>query len=258
MAGRAYLRGPYVRVDTTADVSGGIISEATATLRAPRSTALGLLVRLLVVAAMIFGLMAVGSTPAEAAVSKKRVTEVQRNLKRLGIWVAVDGIEGPRTRQGVCAARRLLRYKKVTRNRITWTDIRNLRRAKALPKPRNGRNYLSVDKTCQMMYQAKKGKWRRIVRVSTGKRGHRTPSGTFSITWRWPGWHNSSQYPSDSGNGNMYNSMYFKSGGYAIHGSRSVPAHPASHGCVRVKLRPADKLYASVSNGTKVHIYGRY
>lgn len=216
------------------------------------------MLRLLVVVALIFGLMGAGSTPAEAAVGKKRVTEVQRNLRRLGIWVTVDGIEGPRTRQGVCAARRLLRYKKVTRNRITWTDIRNLRRADALPKPRNGNNYLSVDKTCQMLYQAKNGTWRRILRASTGKAGHRTPSGKFSITWRWPGWHDSSEYPSDAGNGNMYNSMYFKSGGFAIHGSRSVPPHPASHGCVRVKVRAADKLFASVPVGTKVYIYGRY
>ncbi|CAN5878137.1 L,D-transpeptidase family protein [soil metagenome] len=213
---------------------------------------------MLVVVALILGLIGAGSTPAEAAVPKKRVTEVQRNLKRLGIWVTVDGVEGPRTRQAVCAARRLLRYKKVSRNRITWTDIRNLRRADALPKPRNGKTYLSVDKTCQMMYEAKRGKWIRIVRVSTGARGHRTPSGEFKITWRWPGWHDSSEYPSDSGNGNMFNAMYFKAGGYAVHGSRSVPAHPASHGCVRVKVRVAKKLYKSVANGTRVHIYGSY
>lgn len=205
----------------------------------------------------MFGLMVAGSTAADA-VGKKKVRQVQRGLRDLGIYVVVDGVEGKRTRQGVCAARRLLGYKPTHRGPIRNTDVKNIRRADKLPKPRNGKNYLSVDKKCQMMYQAKKGKWRRIVKISTGTRGHRTPSGTYRITWRWPGWHNSSSYPSDSGNGNMYNSMYFKSGGYAIHGSRSVPWYPASHGCVRVTVGKSKKLYSSVPNGTKVHIYGRF
>lgn len=213
--------------------------------------------RLLIVTALSFGLMAAGSQPAEAALKKKHVITAQKNLKRLGIWVKVDGIEGPRTRQAVCAGRRLLGYKRASRARLRWNDVKALRRADALPRPRNGKNYLSIDKTCQTLYQAKRGKWRRVVRVSTGKAGHRTPSGSYSITWKWPGWHNSSKYPSDAGNGNMYQSMYFKSGGYAVHGSRSVPWYPASHGCVRVNLRNADKLYSSTPVGTPVHIYGR-
>lgn len=223
-----------------------------------RGTRLGrLIARLLIVTALSFGLMAAGSLPAEAALKKKHVTTVQRNLKRLGIWVKVDGIEGPRTRQAACAARRLIGYRKVTRWRLRRKDVRVLRRTDALPRPKNGKNYLSIDKTCQMVYQAKRGKWRRVVRASTGKAGHRTPGGSYSITWKWPGWHNSSQYPSDSGNGNMYQSMYFKSGGYAVHGSRSVPWYPASHGCVRVNLRNADKLYNSTPIGTPVYIYGK-
>jgi hypothetical protein len=213
--------------------------------------------RTLVVVALAFGLMAVGAQPAEAALKKKHVVQVQRNLKNLGIWLQVDGVEGPRTRQAVCAGRRLLGYRKATRWRLRWRDVRALRRADRLPKPQNGRNYLSVDKTCQMVYQAKRGKWRRVVRASTGKAGHRTPSGSYSITWRWPGWHNSSKYPSDSGNGNMYNSMYFKSGGYAVHGSRSVPWYPASHGCVRISVRKANQLYRSTPVGTPIYIYGQ-
>lgn len=198
-----------------------------------------------------------GQLPAHA-VGEKTVRQVQKDLRRLGISVVVDGIEGPRTRQGVCAARRLLRHKAVSRAKITTADARALDRADRLPKPRNGRRYLSVDKRCQMLYQAKGGRWVRILKASTGKGRHRTPSGTFRITWRWPGWHDSSEYPSDSGNGNMYNSMYFRSGGYAVHGSRSVPWYPASHGCVRVTVSAADKLYDSVPNGTRVRIYGRW
>jgi hypothetical protein len=217
----------------------------------------GVLLRLFVVSALMFGLLAAGSTPAHAAVSKKQVLSVQRNLNRLGIYVVVDGIEGPRTRQAVCAARRLIGYRPASRDRIRWKDVRALRNADSLGKPRQGKNYLSVDKTCQMMYQARWGRWRRVIKVSTGKAGHRTPSGSYTFSWQWPGWHDSSEYPSDSGNGNMYNAKYFKSGGYAVHGSRSVPWYPASHGCVRITVRMADKLWDEIKIGSPIYVYGQ-
>jgi hypothetical protein len=233
---------------------GGVIFGAIDGLRAQRTFG-GMLLRLLVVVALMLGLMAAGPAPAHA-VSEERVREVQQNLRRLGIHITVDGVEGPRTRQAVCAARRLLRYKRVSRSRITWEDVTAIRKATTWKKPRHGNTYLWVDRRCQMLYQAKGGEFIRVLKASTGKPGHRTPGGTYWITWRWPGWHDSSEYPSDSGNGNMYNSMYFKSGGYAIHGSRSVPYYPASHGCVRVTVWAADRLWNSVPVGTKVIIFG--
>lgn len=233
--------------------TGGVIFGAIEGLRAHRTFG-GMLLRLLLVVSLMLGLMAAAQQPAEA-VSKDRVREVQQNLRRLGVYVTVDGVEGPRTRQAVCAARRLLRYKKVTRNKITSKDVAALRKATKWTKPRHGNTYLWVDRRCQMLYQAKGGTFIRVRKVSTGASGHATPRGTYSITWRWPGWHDSSEYPSDSGNGNMYNAMYFKSGGYAIHGSRSVPWYPASHGCVRVNIKTADQLWNSVPNGTKVIIF---
>lgn len=54
----------------------------------------------------------------------------------------------------------------------------------------------------------------------------------------------------------MYNSQYLKSGGYAIHGSHSVPWYPASHGCVRVTIGGANQLWDSAGVGTRVIIFG--
>ena len=215
------------------------------------------LLRLLLVAGLTLALLGIAPLPAEAA-SRKTVREVQRNLTRLGIRVAIDGVEGPETRQGVCAARRLLRHRAASRASVTTGDLRALRNAKALPKPRQGARYLSVDQTCQMVYQARGGKWVRIMKASTGRAGHRTPNGSYRVQWRWPGWHNSSAYPSDQPEGNMYNSLYFRSGGYAIHGSRSVPYSPASHGCVRISVANARKIFSQVPNGTRVFVYGSY
>lgn len=213
-------------------------------------------VHALLVAVLTLALLGMGPLPAQAA-SKSTVRKVQQHLNRLGIPVAVDGVEGPETRQGACAARRLLRYRAVSRSKVRTSDLKALRRARALPRPRQGSNYLSVDQTCQMVYQARGRRWARIMKASTGKAGHRTPNGSYRVQWRWPGWHSSSRYPGDRREGNMYNSMYFRGGGYAIHGSRSVPYSPASHGCVRISVANARRAFPQVPNGTRVFVYGR-
>jgi hypothetical protein len=214
------------------------------------------MVQALLVVMLTVGLIGFAPLPAQAA-SRATVRAVQRNLTRLGIRVAIDGIEGPETRQGVCAARRLLGHRAASRSSVTSADLRALRNAGSLPRPRQGSSYLSVDQTCQMVYQARGGRWVRIMKASTGRAGHRTPNGSYRVTWRWPGWHSSSKYPSDRPEGNMYNSLYFRGGGYAIHGSRSVPYQPVSHGCVRISVANARRVFPTVPNGTRVFIYGR-
>jgi lipoprotein-anchoring transpeptidase ErfK/SrfK len=52
--------------------------------------------------------------------------------------------------------------------------------------------------------------------------------------------------------------MYFSSffvGAFAIHGYHSVPPYPASHGCVRIPLWAATRIYSLVDYGTNVYIY---
>ncbi len=43
--------------------------------------------------------------------------------------------------------------------------------------------------------------------------------------------------------------------GFAIHGYPSVPAYPASHGCVRVPMWLAPSLYAQIPMGSAIYIY---
>jgi hypothetical protein len=45
-------------------------------------------------------------------------------------------------------------------------------------------------------------------------------------------------------------------GGIAIHGSRDVPAYPASHGCIRVPMFASQRLPRMVPRGTPVFVYG--
>jgi lipoprotein-anchoring transpeptidase ErfK/SrfK len=76
-----------------------------------------------------------------------------------------------------------------------------------------------------------------------------TPEGAFSFERSIPGIRRSYL-------GELYNPFYFQ-GGYAIHGSPSVPAHPASHGCVRVTNTDMDFLKTRFRIGMPVMVYGQ-
>ena len=47
----------------------------------------------------------------------------------------------------------------------------------------------------------------------------------------------------------------FWHGAFAIHGYHSVPAWPASHGCVRIPMWLAPGLYSRWGLGTTVYVY---
>ena len=51
----------------------------------------------------------------------------------------------------------------------------------------------------------------------------------------------------------MYYPSYFV-GGYAIHGSPSVPRYPVSHGCIRIPMWAAIGFYQRNPIGTPVFV----
>lgn len=84
--------------------------------------------------------------------------------------------------------------------------------------------------------------------VSTGKRGHETPSGTFPILQKKVH-HRSSKYD----NAPMPYMQRLTNYGIALHAG-SLPGYPASHGCIRLPRSFAKKLYELTDYGTKVTI----
>src|ERR1700739_4411033 len=82
--------------------------------------------------------------------------------------------------------------------------------------------------------------------VSTGKPGHVTPTGVFTILEKEV--HHRS---------NLYHGApmpYMERvtwGGVALHAGQ-LPGYPASHGCVRLPMDFADKLYTVTQTGTTV------
>jgi N-acetylmuramoyl-L-alanine amidase len=99
----------------------------------------------------------------------------------------------------------------------------------------------------------------RILTVSTGNgkwfetelNGGRyalTPRGRFQVFYKVSGWRKSEL-------GELYYPMYIR-GGVAIHGAPSVPALPASHGCIRIPMFAARELAEATPIGTPVIVYG--
>jgi hypothetical protein len=94
-----------------------------------------------------------------------------------------------------------------------------------------------VSKRSQHMYVFKDGAPWGSSPVSTGKRGHPTPSGVFPILQKKVH-HRSNLY----GGAPMPYMQRLTWGGVALHAGY-VPGHPASHGCIRMPTGFAKKLY---------------
>jgi len=88
--------------------------------------------------------------------------------------------------------------------------------------------------------------------VSTGKAGHSTPTGIFSILEKRR-FHKSNIYS----NAPMPFMQRLTWSGIALHASNHVPAYPASHGCVRMPQDFAEHLFKMTSRGAHVLISDR-
>lgn len=113
--------------------------------------------------------------------------------------------------------------------------------APVLPRYPGG-DHIEVDKTRQVLLTVEGGRVTRIIHVSTGATGN-TPLGTWHVYQRVAGMSWVLWYP-----------MFFLRG-FAIHGYPSVPAYPASHGCVRVPMWAAPQLFSRFGLGATIRVY---
>jgi lipoprotein-anchoring transpeptidase ErfK/SrfK len=169
------------------------------------------------------------------------VQELERRLADLGYALrAVDGHYGSDTTEAVLA------FQKV--QGLPWTGRVNPRvwrvlEGAAIPRPRYSRgNHIEVDKRRQLLFLIRGGRVALVSHVSTGATGN-TPVGRWRVYRKVTGWDWVLWYP-----------MYFLRG-FAIHGYPSVPAYPASHGCVRIPMWLAPRLYEQNGYGAVVYVY---
>jgi hypothetical protein len=120
----------------------------------------------------------------------------------------------------------------------------------------SGEKRVQIDRTNQMLRAWQGGLLVLETPISTGRAGKRTPAGEFTAGPYKARMHYSSLY----NNAPMPYSVQVQ-GNIFIHGFRSVPDQPASHGCIRVPLdngNPARWFYEWVDIGTPIAVEGRW
>lgn len=170
----------------------------------------------------------------------------------------VDDVYDQNTAYGVTAFQKVNGMART--GRATDDVIAALATAKSPPAlvPNGGDNRVEVDIPRQVLFLYKAGTLQKILTISSGNnqrfcsegrcRRAVTPGGSFSFYRQGRGWETGPL-------GSLYNPVYFN-GGIAVHGSRSVPAQPASHGCVRIPMGAAEWFPGAVHIGMPVHVVG--
>ncbi len=102
----------------------------------------------------------------------------------------------------------------------------------------------------QRVYVYRNGVRIGVSTCSTGKPGHETPTGVFTILEK-DKHHRSSTY----NNAPMPNMNRLTWSGIALHAG-NLPGYPASHGCVRLPLAFSERLFSVTTVGTPVIIAG--
>lgn len=172
------------------------------------------------------------------------VRSLRAGLQFRGIYAPASGGFDARMGDSVIAFHKA--YGRPRTTSFEATDWKRLTRNRIMPRFKGTGMHIEVDKGRQLLMQVTDGKVTMAVHISSGRTGN-TPAGTHKILWK------GNSVPS------LYGSMLYKSmafiGAYAIHGYPSVPTSPASHGCVRVPMWIAAKLYARSPVGTTVYVY---
>ena len=174
-----------------------------------------------------------------------KVLTLQNRLSELGYWLGEpDGDYGFLTQQAVWAFQKaagLSRDGKVgpATQRALANGIR--------PATQLSGNGIDINLSRQILMIVRDGRVQHILNTSTGggyeykqKDGDtvtaHTPKGTFKVYYTVDG--------EDQGFlGDMWRPRYFN-GGYAVHGSPSIPPYPASHGCARVSNAAMNMIWA--------------
>ena len=191
-----------------------------------------------------------------ASLTREQTREAERRLFDLGYWTgAVDGLLDQATRSALIAFQKWER-RPVT-GQLTISELEAIRTG-TLPKAREpGYAHVEVDLDRQVLLTVDANDGVRVLPLSSGSgkpfldEGQMslayTPRGRFVVYDKTVGW----EKP-------PFQSMYYPnyiSGGVAIHGYRSVPTKPASHGCIRIPIFAARELSQLMELGTIVLVY---
>lgn len=194
------------------------------------------------------------------------VKRLQLRLLELGFWNSgADGEYGLSTKQAVMAFQKWTGLAATSVTDATTAAYLNTTQCKPVAGRTTG-DFFEVDKAKQVAFVVREGKVVYTFNVSTGKgkdydeedqlsNGRvtgvaKTPVGDFKI------YKERDEKVYEGNLGSLYRPK-FVVGGIAVHGSRSIPAYPASHGCIRVANPVMDLIWFEnlLPKGAKVWIH---
>jgi peptidoglycan hydrolase-like protein with peptidoglycan-binding domain len=194
----------------------------------------------------------------QVSLTRAQVRETESRLSDLGYWTgAIDGLIDPATRSALIAFQKW--EGRLITGQLNLDEIEAIRNS-AAPKPRDhGYSHVEVDLDRQVLLMVNSEGSVRVLPVSTGNdqpfidEGQTsiayTPRGRFVVYEKTTGWEKGS-----------LGSVYYPnaiSGSVAIHGARSVPVEPASHGCIRIPMFAAREVSKLLPVGTIVLVYDK-
>ena len=177
--------------------------------------------------------LALGATGPAVSALAERLRELRYALPGVGDTFGADLQQAVYAFQGVNG---LERTGVVTP--ALWARLS----AASVPRARYPGDHVEVDKARQVLFLVRGGKVVLVSHVSTGATGN-TPLGVWHVYSKVAGWSWVLWYPS-----------YFLRG-FAIHGYPEVPSYPASHGCVRIPMWLAPRIYPEIPTGSAIFIY---
>ena len=243
-----------------ADISGWYVGS-------PQTASYG--VRSKVVQATTSGCVGVAAWPVgpiRTGSGPDAVKRLQLRLLELGFWNSgADGEYGLSTKQAVMAFQKWTGLAATSVTDATTAAYLNTTQCKPVAGRTTG-DFFEVDKAKQVAFVVREGKVVYTFNVSTGNgkdydeedqlsNGRvtgvaKTPVGDFKI------YKERDEKVYEGNLGSLYRPK-FVVGGIAVHGSRSIPAYPASHGCIRVANPVMDLIWFEnlLPTGAKVWIH---
>ena len=192
-----------------------------------------------------------GDSGAEVSYLQKTLNEISYPAGRR------DGSLGYETQQAVYAFEKvkgLTRDGVVTPQQMTQIALST---RPVVPSKGKPNRFVDIDISRQVLFEVEKGRVTHTLPISSGNEEYytvdgqtykaHTPRGSFTIERKIAGVRVSRL-------GKLYHPSYFV-GGYAIHGSQSVPVYPASHGCVRIPMYVRKAFFRRTPVGKAVFVH---